>query len=200
MSHTAVTPDKPPMRERILLAADRLFYGTGINAIGVDAVAAEAGISKRTLYNHFPSKDDLITAYLERRAGYLLMPMADEGDPRELILGVFDALARGFASKRFRGCPFVNAVTELGADHKHPAVMLARELKLRRRDWFARQCRALKVDRPKALAEQLVVLVEGAIATSLVRGGDPACAQAAQNAARTLLASAGVHEPKTSRH
>lgn len=187
---TVVDQGPLPMRERILKAADRLFYGTGIQSVGVDALAAEAGISKRTLYNHFASKDDLITAYLQRRAGYLLMPMGDDGPPREMILDVFDALERGFGSRRFRGCPFVNAVTELGADPRHPAVAMARKLKLKRREWFQQKCLALGVADALALAEQLVVLVEGAIATSLVRGGDPAVARAAKAASITLLDSA----------
>ena len=78
------------MKERILVAADQLFYGQGIRAVGVDAVAAEAGISKRTLYNHFPSKDELIAAYLVRRGAQVATP---EGPPLAQILGVFDNLA-----------------------------------------------------------------------------------------------------------
>src|SRR5262245_7951453 len=98
------------MRERILETADRLFYGQGIRAIGVDTIAAEVGISKRTLYNYFPSKDDLIVAYLTRR---LKPTQASDLPPVEQILGAFDRLERSFANGAFRGCPFVNAVAEL---------------------------------------------------------------------------------------
>ena len=98
------------MQERILETADRLFYGQGIRAVGVDTIAAEIGISKRTLYNHFPSKDDLIVAYLSRR----LRPAApSDRPPLEQILGAFDRLERTIATGVFRGCPFVNAVAEL---------------------------------------------------------------------------------------
>src|SRR5262250_2308768 len=98
------------MEERILETTDRLFYGQGIRAVGVDTIAAEVGISKRTLYNHFPSKDDLIVAYLSRR----MRPAETSGrPPAEQILGDFDRLERSFASGVFRGCPFVNAVAEL---------------------------------------------------------------------------------------
>ena len=178
-----------PMKERILVAADRLFYGQGIHAVGVDAVAAEAGISKRTLYNHFPSKDELVAAYLARRGQSVTAP---EGPPLVQILGVFDALARWFGSKRFRGCPFVNAVAELGGEREHPAVPLAVALKERRLQQFETQLRALKVVDAPALAQQLVILFEGAIAVSLVRGGDPQVAHSARAAACSLLAAAGV--------
>src|ERR1017187_2053912 len=106
------TADKPTMDQRILEPADRLFYLRGIRAVGVDTIAAEIGISKRTLYNHFPSKDELISAYLARR--FSQVPASDK-PPSEQILGTFDALERRFASKSFRGCPYVNAVVELGA-------------------------------------------------------------------------------------
>ena len=100
-----------PCSERILETADRLFYGQGIRAVGVDTVAAEIGISKRTLYNYFPSKDALIVAYLSRR----LQPPTPPSDmpPVEQILGNFERLERTFAQGVFRGCPFVNAVAEL---------------------------------------------------------------------------------------
>src|SRR3984957_13498729 len=101
---------KETMQERILETADRLFYGQGIRAIGVDTIADEIGISKRTLYNYYPSKDDLIVAYLSRR--FRPTPFTGAG-PAEQILGNFDRLERSFASGSFRGCPFVNAVAEL---------------------------------------------------------------------------------------
>jgi len=185
---TATLP--APMKERILAAADRLFYRQGLHAVGVDAVAAEAGISKRTLYNHFPSKDELIAAYLTRRGAQVAAP---EGPPLVQVLGVFDELARWFASKRFRGCPFVNAVAELGGDRQHPAVPLAVALKAQRVQLFEAQLRALKVADAPALAQQLAILFEGAIAVSLVRGGDPQAAHSARAAACALLAAAGVN-------
>src|SRR6201990_2845681 len=106
---------KIAMKDRILETADRLFYLQGIRAIGVDTIAAEIGISKRTLYNHFPSKDALIAAYLERRARPAKL---SDAPAIEQILGTFDALERRFGSAEFRGCPFVNAVTELGPEER----------------------------------------------------------------------------------
>ena len=106
-------PAKEEIEERILETADRLFYRQGIRAIGVDTVADEIGISKRTLYNHYPSKDALIAAYLSRR---LVELEITDRPPLEQILGAFARLERSVASRHFRGCPFVNAVAELGQE------------------------------------------------------------------------------------
>ncbi|MCR5883973.1 TetR/AcrR family transcriptional regulator [Rhizobacter sp. J219] len=178
-----------PMKDRILDAADGLFYGQGIQAVGVDAVAASAGISKRTLYKHYPSKAELVAAYLARRTGQAI-PF--EGTPVEQILGLFDGLARWFGSKRFRGCAFVNAVAELSGERQHPAIGVAAEHKARRLAQVRTLLQGLGVDDPDRLAEQLMVLFEGAVAVSLVRGGDPQVAHSAREAACVLLRSAGV--------
>src|ERR1700751_633495 len=121
------------MNERILRTADRLFYLKGIRAIGVDTIAAEIGISKRTLYNHFPSKEALIQAYLHRR---FVVARLSENPPVEQILGYFDSLERRFSAKDFRGCPFVNAVAELGAEDKSVR-KIAVAFKESRRLWFS---------------------------------------------------------------
>lgn len=178
---------KRSMSERILETADRLFYQQGIRATGVDTVAAEVGISKRTLYNHFPSKDALIAAYLKRRA----VPLpASEKPPLDQILGTFDRLERGFGRADFRGCPFVNAVTELGNDDKE-ARAIALAFKEDRRLWFKARLTELGVADADSLATQLAILVDGAIATNLVRN-DPSMARAAKAAARALLKGVGI--------
>src|ERR1700754_611681 len=179
--------EKISMKERILETADRLFYLKGIRAVGVDTIAAEIGISKRTLYNHFPSKDELIAAYLERR--FTRAPASDK-PPVEQILGTFDRLERGFASKGFRGCPFVNAVAELGAEDQ-AVKKIAVAFKESRRLWFRDLLKQLGVADPEGLATQLALLVDGSIAQDLVRD-DPAMARAAREAARVLLRNAGV--------
>ena len=178
---------KLPMKERILETADRLFYLQGIRAIGVDTIAAEIGISKRTLYNHFPSKDALIQAYLERR---FVQPRVSDKPPVEQILGTFHALERRFSASDFRGCPFVNAVAELGAEDRSVR-QIAIAFKESRRLWFRDLLLRLGVNDAEALATQLALLVDGSIAQDLVRG-DPAMARAAKAAARVLLANAGV--------
>ena len=183
----APLPAKPAMKDRILETADRLFYLQGIRAVGVDTIAAEIGISKRTLYNHFPSKDALIAAYLERR---FVAPRPSDKSPVEQILGTFDSLERRFSAKDFRGCPFVNAVAELGSEDQSVR-KIAIAFKESRRLWFRDLLVQIGVGNAEALATQLTLLVDGSIAQDLVRD-DPAMARAAKEAATVLLRNAGV--------
>jgi AcrR family transcriptional regulator len=171
--------------ERLLAAADRLFYQQGIRAVGVDTVAAEAGVSKRTLYNHYPSKDHLIAAYLTAR--FRPLPPSD-APAREQLLGAYDRLERLIADGSFRGCPYVNAVTEIG-DPKHPAVAIARQFKEERRRWYRALLERLDARDADGLATQLQILFEGGLASALVRG-DPALARSARAAAEVLLDAA----------
>jgi AcrR family transcriptional regulator len=180
-------PQKSAMKERILETADRLFYQRGIRAAGVDTIAAEVGISKRTLYNYFPSKEELIDAYLERR--FTHAPASDK-PPAEQILRTFDRLEQVFGSKDFRGCPFVNAVAELGAENQS-VKKIAIAFKESRRTWFRDLLLRLDVPDPEGLATQLTLLVDGSIAQDLVRD-DPSMARAAKEAARVLIRNAGV--------
>jgi AcrR family transcriptional regulator len=189
----APLPEKPTMNERILETADRLFYLRGIRAVGVDTIAAEIGISKRTLYNHFPSKDALISAYLARR---FVQPRPSDKPPADQILGTFDSLERRFASRDFRGCPFVNAVAELGAEDR-AVKKIATAFKESRRVWFRELLKRLDVADADNLATQLTLLVDGSIAQDLVRD-DPSMARAAREAARVLLENAGVKFDKPS--
>lgn len=175
----------PAATERILAAADKLFYRKGIRAIGVDTVAAEAGVSKRTLYNHYPSKDVLIEAYLSAR--FQPLPPSD-APAREQILGNFDRIERFCAGGDFRGCPFVNAVAELG-EPGNPVARIAARFKEQRRLWFRTLLERLGVEDADLLASQLQILVDGALVTALVRG-DPAAVRAARAAAETLLYAA----------
>ena len=181
---------KAAMQERILETADRLFYREGIRVVGVDTVAAKIGISKRTLYNYFPSKDDLIVAYLSRR----LRPIEESSlPPAEQILDDFDRLERAMRRDGYRGCPFVNAVAEL-ADPTHAAHQIAVAQKEKRRTLFRKLLIQLEVANPDSLAIQLMILGEGAVAQALVHG-DPKMARAAREAARVLLTAAGVRVP-----
>lgn len=173
------------MQERILETADRLFYGQGIRAVGVDTIAAEIGISKRTLYNHFPSKDDLIVAYLSRR---LKPAPPSDRPPLEQILGAFERLERTIATGVFRGCPFVNAVAEL-KEPAHAANRIALAFKEQRRQWFQGLLQQLGIKDAEPLSLQLQLLIDGAIAAAIVRN-DPAVAAAARAAAKVLLDAA----------
>jgi AcrR family transcriptional regulator len=173
------------MQERILETADRLFYSRGIRAVGVDTIADEIGISKRTLYNHYPSKDALIVAYLSRR----LVPLAlSDAPPLAQILGAFERLEKSLARGSFRGCPFVNAVAEIGEELPE-ASKVAVAFKERRRLWFRDLLAQLRIRDAEALSIQLAILLDGAIAVGLVRR-EPAVARAAGRAAETLVRQA----------
>src|SRR5436305_4519517 len=111
-------------RQRILETADRLFYQEGIRAVGIDRIIAEAGVAKMSLYNHFPSKDDLILAVLEYREGNVLKFFRSSMErhankAKSQLKAFFAALKDFFESPGFRGCPFQNAAVEL-ADPTHP--------------------------------------------------------------------------------
>ena len=181
-------------RERVLKAASRLFYKEGIRAVGVDRIAAEAEVSKMTLYRHFPAKDDLVVAVLEQRDGPALGMLAAaaehaEGSPRDRLLAPFALLEPWFTGPGYRGCPFMNASLEL-ADPGHPATAVAARHKGAARDQFA----ALAADAGAAdadgLADQLAVLFDGAIAQALMR--DPVVVARAALAAAGALADAAL--------
>ncbi|MDB5489169.1 MAG: transcriptional regulatory protein [Reyranella sp.] len=185
-----VDPGKPTAtRERILETVDRLFYRRGLQAVGVDAIASELGISKKTLYRHFPSKDDLIVAYLKGR--FRPLPALSAKPPAEQILQNFQWFARSLSlAEDYRGCAFLNALAELG-DEESEARELAVEFKESRRRWYRELLSRLEVDDPDALATQLALLIDGAYAAALVRR-DPSVGWTAVAAARVLLKSAGV--------
>jgi AcrR family transcriptional regulator len=177
------------IRERILAGVDRLFYAQGIKSVGVDAIAAELGISKKTLYRYFPSKDDLVIAYLQRR--FRPLPEASAKPPAEQILDHLEWIARSLTSaKDYRGCAFLNVLAELGSEDSEArelAVAYKESRRLRYRDLLSQ----LDVDDPDTLATQLALLVDGAYAAVLIHQ-DPAKMRPAIAAARTLLKAAGV--------
>ena len=181
--------ERAPMAGRIIQAADRLFYQKGIRAVGVDTVAAEAGISKRSLYDTFASKDALVAAYLRQRIQP--WPPSDQ-PPTAQVLALFDRLHARFAQGDFRGCPFVNAVTEL-ADDCETARAIALDFKEQRRRNIASLLEQAGASDPDALASQIALLFEGAIASMLVRQ-DPAVAIQARNAAAVLMQAAGTRD------
>jgi AcrR family transcriptional regulator len=179
--------ERAPMAKRIMAAADRLFYQKGIRAVGVDTVAAEAGVSKRSLYDTFPSKDALVAAYLRQRIQPL--PASDQ-PPAAQVLALFDQLHTRFAKGDFRGCPFVNAVTELAEDCE-TARAIALDYKEERRQHTASLLARADVRDPDALASHIALLFEGAIASMLI-GQDPAVAIQARDAAAVLIRAAGA--------
>ncbi|WP_307787667.1 helix-turn-helix domain-containing protein [Mycolicibacterium sp. S2-37] len=150
-------------RERITAAASELFYRRGIHATGVDALIAQAQVSKRTFYQHFASKNELIETYLHSIAEQGGSPMERrlrlDLAPRERLLAIFDAVT----VRRFRGCPFHNAVVETAGEHD-AVDDIVRAHKQR----FTEVLTAVAADAgagdPWQLAQQLLVLFEGATA------------------------------------
>jgi AcrR family transcriptional regulator len=189
-----VTSTSAPPRTRLLDAAADLFYRYGVTTVGVDAVSAAAGVSKRTLYQHFGSKDELVAAALRTQAPAILarwLPEADDdSSPRAKVLAVFAALHASTVDPGFRGCPFVNVATEL-ADAAHPARAVALATKRILRDYFRRHAAEAGADHPDTLADQLMMLFDGAIA-QIVVGLDTDTA-AAGRAAAVLLDSAVIN-------
>lgn len=155
-----------PGAQRILDVASELFYWRGIHAVGVDTIAAESGVTKRTLYNRFGSKDGLIVAYLEARdrrwRDLITSRMATtHADPVQRALVPFDVLPEWLAPSS-RGCSFVNAFAEL-PEPEHPG----RQVVVAEKKWLRGLFRELLVDAgaqdPDDLAVQLLSLHEGAI-------------------------------------
>lgn len=151
---------------RILAAAARLFYEQGITAVGVDRIAEESGVTKRTLYDQFGSKDRVIEAYLaerdERWRALVDEAIAAAPGPREALLAPFAALEE-WTGGGTRGCAFLNALAEL-PDPEHPGHRIAAEQKAWLRRRFAANAVAAGCADPEALATRLLLLHEGALA------------------------------------
>jgi len=180
-------------RRKLLDTAADLFYREGIAGTGVDRISEQAGVSKRSLYKHFAGKDALVAATLADHGQAIIdryVP-ADDGEapPRQKILAVFDALSRWSEAPDFRGCPFVNVATEL-ADPDHPARAVARDYKLRLRHYFADQARIGGATNPDVLAEQLLMLHDGAICQAMINSVP--VSDSARAAAEILLDAYGL--------
>jgi len=183
--------DANATREQIIQAADCLFYGEGIRSASMDAIAARAGLTKRTLYYHFRSKDDLIAAYLAARDEPTLSRYAgwlDEtkGDLPEQILGVFERLARLTKSARWKGCVFLRAAGELAGTPGHPALKIGSAHKKKFEAWLAGRIAAKGLSEAALRARQVMLLIDGAAAQVLIHR-DPAYALAAGEVAAALV-------------
>jgi len=183
--HMETPLKRSELKGHVAKVAAELFYRDGIHAVGVDRIALEAGVTKRTLYHHYASKGELITAAL-RVSPVITFPR--EGPPVDRILGAFTALKEFLACTDFRGCPYIFFTAEL-VDRYHPARHLVQRRVAQRRAWFAQMTEAAGAQDAAALAEQLDVLFDGALASGTKRE-DLRPAEAAINAARTLIAIA----------
>jgi AcrR family transcriptional regulator len=193
----------PATRERILDVATQLFYANGLRAVSADRIVAQVGVTKVTFYRHFPTKEDLIVAYLERRAQWERDAVgsaraAATGKPEEALRMIVDGIGQESCSPGFRGCPFINAAAEY-ADPDHPI----RHVVASHRLWFKGAIEEflveLGVDDTSRVADQLVLLRDGAMISGYL--GDPQIvADALYNAGRAVIQqhnNAGAPAPRS---
>lgn len=187
------------VREQIVGAADGLFYSQGIGAVGMDAVRDAAGVSLKTIYKQFPSKEQLVLGVLAHRhqlwTSGIDGAVAQADTPRDRLLAVYDHLANWFDEDDFRGCGFINAFGELGATS--PAVAIAvRDHKLSFQAYIDRL--VADAGGPAELGPQLAILAEGAQTTAAI-SGVPDAAGVARAAALTLIDAAMSDQRATGR-
>jgi AcrR family transcriptional regulator len=172
---------------RVLDAAQDLFYGRGVHAVGMDDIRDASGVSLKRLYQLFPNKERLVTAYLQRRDVWWRTRLADhvakEEDPRDRPLAVFDWMHDWFHEPDYRGCAWINCFGELGAT-SGPVAEEARVHK----EGFRQFLRSLATDAglPVETGDHLLLLAEGAIVTSALIG-DLDAARKARAAASRLV-------------
>ncbi|GIG87051.1 TetR/AcrR family transcriptional regulator [Plantactinospora endophytica] len=167
------TTDPATPRDRLLHAAADLFHREGITATGVERLCQAAGVSKRTMYQLFETKDALVAESLAACGpAVVAVHLPDETSglaPRERILAVFAHLDELSGSSEYRGCPFLNTAVEL-RDPQHPASVVARNHKQRLTDFFARQARLAGAADPETLARQLTIVYDGSASRAVTQG------------------------------
>ncbi len=180
-------------REQLVETALKLFCQGGFHATGIDRILAESGVAKMTLYNHFKSKDELILAALrlrdERfRNSFMKDVERKTSDPIERLLVMFDVLGKWCSSKGFTGCTFINASAEFSG-HDDPIHQAAAEHKRLLLNYIRQLTESADLENPGELAEQLNMLMEGAVVTVQVTG-DCKRAKYAHSAAEVLIRAA----------
>ena len=184
------TSGRTSARERLLAAADELFYENGINLVGIDRVIEHAGVAKASLYDCFGSKEELIRAYLKGRAdkrqARISERIAGLGTPQEKILGVFDLMAEIVNGTNYRGCAFQRASAEAGVSSVIKGA--CDEPRAWLRSQFTELARQAKAADPELLGRQLVFLYDGAALAASV-DGDRNAPQAAKVLAAQMLPS-----------
>ena len=163
-------------RGRILQTAGRLFYRDGYRAVGVDTIVAEAGATKMTLYRYFPSKDELIAAYLEEsNEGFWTWFEQASGSPddpaRDRLVALFTALEALATAPACLGCPFLNAVVDFPAPD-HPGHRAAFAHKQAMRERLMQLTQAAGAAQPQRLADHLLLLADGALMAARLFGPD----------------------------
>jgi AcrR family transcriptional regulator len=187
-------------RRRILDAAYELFYRKGFTRVGVDEIAGLAGVTKRSLYYHFRSKDELLAAVLDLQHELSMAHIRRYDDryrvdPDEIVSILFSELARWSEKPGWTGAGFTRVAMELADLPGHPARSAAHRHKAAREAWYAEILAKAGAVSPLEGARQISLLTEGAIALILIHG-DRSYAEAAANAAKELLRSAAAKAPR----
>ncbi|QNP47610.1 TetR/AcrR family transcriptional regulator [Diaphorobacter aerolatus] len=200
VAHRNVPPGKSPdLREHILATASDLFYRRGVRAVGVDLVTQEAGVAKTSLYRHFPTKDDLIVAFLQREdmdfwSFWDFVAQTHADDPMAELEAHMRWIGERLSRSNYRGCPQINVAAEF-ADPDHPARHVSRahmQLLRERLDAIARR---LNVRSPRELGAQLALLVNGAFVSSDMLAPDEAT-NVLLASAHALCTQAGLESPR----
>ncbi len=191
-----------PTRERIISAASALFYNDGIKGVSVDAVAAKAGLTKRTLYYHFKSKDDLVAAYLAGRdqpnlALFEKWFTETAGGMPAKVEAIFRNLARSAAHPKWKGCGFLRTSAELANLPGHPAIKIGAAHKKKFEDWLRITFEAEGIGDATRLARQILLLLDGSFAVVLLHR-DPSYMETAGQAAFSLTEAASSVRRKRS--
>ena len=177
-------------RSQILAAADELFYSRGLHAVSVDAIAEKTGVTKKTFYNHFKSKDELIGCYLEARDRPTIDRFKEwagsEGNVADRMARFFAKLARASQGPRWNGCGFLRATAELANMQGHPALTAARTHKARCEQWLLDMVNEEGHADAETIARALMVLIDGAVSQILVHR-DAKYATSAGFAVRILM-------------
>ena len=179
-------------RERILDTAFGLFYARGVRAVGVDLIIAESGVAKATFYKHFPSKDDLVVAYLDKVDGVWSEQLRDAAedagsDPAAQLVGMFDALSNACRRDGYRGCAFLNAAAEFQPGTAvHDRTVAHKTAVL---SWVRSLAEQAGARDPAALARSLTLLLDGGLASGSL-DADPEAPAVAKASARALLDAA----------
>jgi len=185
------SPVRRPARERLLAAAEELFYQDGVQSVGIDRVIERAGVAKASLYANFNGKDDLVRAYLdarfEARRAAIETKLALQEAPRDKMLAVFDAMTEPLAKRNYRGCAFLRATAEMAADASGREV--CRDARRWTRELLSGLAKEAGASNPDVLAKQLVLLYDGAAASAQM-DRDPAAAAEARAAAVLLIDAA----------
>ena len=184
--------EKKPVRHRILETASEMFYREGVRAVGIDAIIARSGVAKMSLYRNFPSKDALVTAWLEERNAFFWQrwdkaEASCANDPRGQLEAILEMVGRTASHPKWRGCPFHNTGTEFPEpDHPARAVILANKRAVRER--LRALAAAAGARNPDLLAQQLQLLIDGAYSIGQSLGPDGP-ARTVASAGRELIAA-----------